>query len=102
MISLTQSMKARTRRAWWVWPVVGVPTAFMYCMSTWALVKMTWGTLQQIQQNPSLPLATYMVLGISTLLIGLSLLMLVEAFLALTRSSRRPDEETLLVSPATA
>lgn len=92
----------RTRRAWWVWPVVGVPTAFMYCMSTWALVKMTWGTLQQIQQNPSLPLATYIVLGISTLLIGLSLLMLVEAFLALTRSTRRPDEETLLVSPATA
>jgi carbon starvation protein len=92
----------RTRRAWWVWPVVGLPTAFMYCMSTWALVQMTWTRWQEIQKSPTSPLATYLVLGISCLLIGLSLLMLVEAFLALTRSSRRPDEETLLVSPATA
>ena len=30
-----------TRHAWWVWLVTGVPTAFMYIMSTWALVSMT-------------------------------------------------------------
>ncbi|MCA9283663.1 MAG: hypothetical protein KDA22_00505 [Phycisphaerales bacterium] len=27
----------RTRRAWWVWPVVGLPTLLMYVMSAWAL-----------------------------------------------------------------
>ena len=31
----------RTRRSRWVWFVTGVPTVFMYTMSTWALVKMT-------------------------------------------------------------
>jgi carbon starvation protein len=31
----------RTRGAWWVWLVTGVPTVFMYVMSTWALVTMT-------------------------------------------------------------
>ncbi|MDX1946706.1 MAG: carbon starvation CstA family protein [Pirellulaceae bacterium] len=31
----------RTRRAWWVWLVTGVPTVWMYTMSTWALVAMT-------------------------------------------------------------
>lgn len=32
----------RTRRAPWVWLVVGLPTALMYTMSTWALFAMTW------------------------------------------------------------
>jgi carbon starvation protein len=31
----------RTRREAWVWVVTGVPTAFMYAMSTWALVTLT-------------------------------------------------------------
>jgi len=31
----------RTRRAAWVWLVTGLPTAFMYAMSTWALATMT-------------------------------------------------------------
>lgn len=31
----------RTRRAAWVWLVTGLPTVFMYTMSTWALVSMT-------------------------------------------------------------
>jgi carbon starvation protein len=31
----------RTRGAWWVWLVAGVPTVFMYVMSTWALLTMT-------------------------------------------------------------
>lgn len=32
----------RTRRAWWVWIVTGLPTVWMYVMSTWALVTMTF------------------------------------------------------------
>ena len=31
----------RTRREAWVWIVTGLPTAFMYTMSTWALATMT-------------------------------------------------------------
>jgi carbon starvation protein len=31
----------RTRRAAWVWLVTGLPTLWMYVMSTWALVDMT-------------------------------------------------------------
>jgi carbon starvation protein len=31
----------RTRRETWVWLVTGLPTAFMYVMSTWALVTLT-------------------------------------------------------------
>ena len=31
----------RTRREAWVWVVTGLPTAFMYVMSTWALATMT-------------------------------------------------------------
>lgn len=31
----------RTRRAVWVWFVMGLPTVFMYAMSTWALATMT-------------------------------------------------------------
>jgi carbon starvation protein len=27
----------RTRRAWWVWPVAGLPAAWMYVVSMWAL-----------------------------------------------------------------
>lgn len=32
----------RTRRAAWVWLVTGLPTVWMYTMSTWALVRLTW------------------------------------------------------------
>ena len=32
----------RTRRTSLVWFITGIPTVFMYTMSTWALVKMTW------------------------------------------------------------
>ncbi|WP_254513701.1 carbon starvation CstA family protein [Anatilimnocola floriformis] len=32
----------QTRRAWWVWVVTGIPTVWMYTMSTWALTALTW------------------------------------------------------------
>jgi carbon starvation protein len=32
----------RSRRAWWVWPVVALPAAWMYAMSTWALALLTF------------------------------------------------------------
>lgn len=31
----------QTRRAWWVWIVTGIPTVWMYTMSSWALMALT-------------------------------------------------------------
>jgi carbon starvation protein len=31
----------RSRRAWWVWLVTGLPMVWMYTMSTWALFRLT-------------------------------------------------------------
>src|SRR5690606_5785561 len=31
----------RTRQAWWVWFVTGIPTVWMYTMSAWALIELT-------------------------------------------------------------
>jgi carbon starvation protein len=32
----------KTRRAWWVWPLVGLPMAWMYAMSNMALFSLTY------------------------------------------------------------
>ena len=73
----------RTRRAVWVLLVTGIPTVFMYVMSTWALVRMILTNIEQIQA-PNPQSITYVLLAISTLLVVLALAMLVEAVLALT------------------
>jgi carbon starvation protein len=86
----------RTRRAWWVWLVTGVPTAWMYVMSTWALVSMTGAAVRAGGwSNP--------VTWVAVLLITLAALMLIEAILALVRiggEPRRPRE--LELEPAAA
>lgn len=71
----------RTQRARWIWPVAGIPTLFMYVMSTWALgrfardgfVAATW---------PTSP-----VPYVALVLMALAALLLFEAILALTRPS---------------
>jgi carbon starvation protein len=66
----------RTRRAWWVWLVTGVPTVFMYVMSAWALATMTlpkfWGSAGWTVPRDPVP-------WIGLVLMGLAALMLVEA-----------------------
>jgi carbon starvation protein len=64
----------RTRRAWWVWPVAGLPAAWMYVMSVWALVRIVYGNFagKGISLDP--------VPWVAGLLVGLAVLMLVEAF----------------------
>jgi carbon starvation protein len=89
----------RTRREIWVLFVVGLPTVFMYTMSTWALGRMIYGYVQQIRTSPSRPQTTYILLGISALLLALALAMLVEAAIALTR---RPDSRSRPDSTAAA
>jgi carbon starvation protein len=83
----------RTRRAIWVLLVAGLPTVWMYSMSTWALVRMISTNIQQIQ-DPKVQPITYVLLTISTLLVILAMAMLVEAVLALTsfdKNRSRPN-----------
>jgi carbon starvation protein len=62
----------RTQRARWVWLVTGVPTAWMYVMSVWALgIMIRDGFAQRVAGDP--------VPWVGLVLIALALLMLVEA-----------------------
>jgi len=92
----------RTRRAWWVWPVAGLPTAWMYTMSTWALVRMIVGRVQTLQPGPGY-VSNLLVIGISSLLVILAVLMLVEAIRALFPARPSTGEPTAPATvPATA
>jgi len=66
----------RTRRAAWVWLVTGLPTLFMYAMSTWALAGMT---LPRFRGGGGLTLPADPVPWAGLVLLGLALVMLVEA-----------------------
>jgi carbon starvation protein len=94
----------RTRRKVWVLFVVGIPTVFMYSMSTWALCQMISNYYKQIsallEKNEQPQQITYVLLGISTLLVVLAFAMLVEAVIALTR--RDPRNPNLAPSPSPA
>lgn len=87
----------RTYRARWVWWVMGLPTAWMYVMSTWALLRFvkggfftpTWG-LKGIPLDP-VPWA-------ALVLVALAVLLLVEA-LRVFLGPQPPQEE---LAPASA
>ncbi|HWA99724.1 MAG TPA: carbon starvation CstA family protein [Pirellulales bacterium] len=66
----------RTRGATWVWFVTGLPAAFMYAMSTWALAAMTWPHFHTADgfATPHDP-----VPWIGVVLLALAALMLIEA-----------------------
>jgi len=66
----------RTRRAAWVWLVTGLPTAFMYTMSTWALASMT---LPRFRSAAGFELPADPVPWAGLVLLVLAAVMLVEA-----------------------
>jgi carbon starvation protein len=90
----------RTRRARWIWLVTGVPTAWMYVVSVWALVGIL---IDRIRKDS---FWTDPVAWVATLLVALSVLMLVEAIRALvdrdvSPGSKLPERtETPVVQPA--
>ena len=67
----------KTRRTWWVWLVTGVPTAWMYVMSTWALISITLPKFWS--KDGKLDVPTDPVPWIGLVLLGLAALMLIEA-----------------------
>ena len=90
----------RTRRAIWVLFVTGIPTLWMYTVSTWALMGMILGYIEQLKK-PNPQSITYVLLGISSLLVVLALAMAVEAVIALTKRDRG-DTQTGIPEPALA
>jgi len=70
----------RTRRAAWVWLVTGLPTLFMYTMSTWALAMMT---LPNFRGADGLVLPADPVPWAGLVLLALAAVMLVEAVRAI-------------------
>jgi carbon starvation protein len=83
----------RTRRAWWVWLVTGVPTAWMYAVST-------WGLLGTIRAKFAGGVTTDPVAWVAVVLVVLAALMLVEAALALFGTGTTPRRPGRL-EPAT-
>jgi carbon starvation protein len=67
----------RTRRAMWVWIVTGIPTAFMYVMSMWALGLNIWDKWEAV--DATMNWAVGLNLAVTLMLVGLALLMAVEA-----------------------
>lgn len=83
----------RTRRALWVLPVTGLPTVFMYIMSTWALVSIIRGKWSSGINADPIP-------WIASVLVLLAIMMLVEAiriFMA-TVPPRGPAPESVPAS----
>ena len=70
----------RTRREAWVWMVTGLPTAFMYAMSTWALVTLT---LPKFRGSDGWTVPADPVPWAGLVLLVLAAVMLVEAIRAL-------------------
>jgi len=88
----------RTYKARWVWFVTGLPTIWMYVMSTWALCLMT---LPRFHINGSLSAPADPVPWIGLVLIVLSLMMLIEAIRILL-SLGTPPAAKLEALPAAA
>jgi carbon starvation protein len=73
----------RTRRAWWVWLVTGVPTVWMYAVSIWGLVRL-------IETKFAGGLTADPVAWVAVVLVVLAGLMLIEAAIALFGSRVEP------------
>ncbi len=90
----------RTRRETWVWVVTGIPTVWMYVMSTWALGRMIVARWSAPINVPEARLSNAIVLSISVLLVVLATLMLIEAIIALMPRRPAGGETNPLLVPA--
>jgi carbon starvation protein len=87
----------RTRRAAWVWVVTGVPTAFMYVMSTWALVRLTW---PGFVNDGAFRLPADPVAWAGVTLLAMSVVMLAEAIRIILSLRTPPAKMREAVQPA--
>jgi carbon starvation protein len=88
----------RTRRARWVWFVTGIPTVWMYTMSTWALLAMTVPKFRT--SDGELVMPTDPVAWAGVVLVTLAALMLIEAIRIILGSGTPPrSQEALAAQP---
>jgi carbon starvation protein len=88
----------KTRRVWWIWLVTGIPMAFMYVMSIWALVAMS---LKDFRTAEGWTMPADPVPWVGLILIGLAALMLIEAVRVLTTmNSTTPPTATAVPAAA--
>ncbi len=83
----------KTRRAFWVWLVTGVPLIWMYVMSTWALLSI----INAHRLNERLWTA---VPCVAIVLVVLAAIMLIEAIRIIIESFRRPESPEPLYASA--
>jgi carbon starvation protein len=84
----------RTYRARWVWIVAGVPAAFMYVMSTWALLRFIASGFAPFARSRDLAdLPANPVAWVAIVLVALAAILLVEAVAAFMkpRGPARPE-----------
>lgn len=75
----------RTYRAKWVWLVTGLPTIWMYVMSVWALTSMVVRAFMGGSYLNPVP-------WVALVLVGLAVLMLLEALRVFTRTRSAPPQ----------
>ncbi len=80
----------RTRRETWVWFVTGLPCVWMYAMSSWALVAMTYPKFVDPTTGGFIT-PTDPVPWIGVVLLTLAALMLIEAYIALRGDKQTPS-----------
>jgi carbon starvation protein len=90
----------RTYKAPWVWLVTGLPTAWMYVMSTWALCLMTLPKFRSTTGGLSMPADPVPWIGL--VLIILAALMLLEAIRILLTLGSPPSPTVEPAVPAAA
>ncbi|RLS35663.1 MAG: carbon starvation protein A [Planctomycetota bacterium] len=86
----------RTRREVWVWYVTGLPTLFMYVMSTWALASMT---LPKFQSETGWVFPADPVPWAGVVLLVLAGVMLVEAIRAIAGTGGPPSSVATVSLP---
>jgi carbon starvation protein len=87
----------RTRRAWWVLVVTGIPCVWMYIMSAWALIVLTWPKFM-VEGKLTMPADPVPWAGL--VLMILAAVMLVEAVRVVMSLGGPPSQPKL--EPATA
>jgi len=90
----------RTYRAKWVWLVAGLPTVVMYTMSTWALLRFIRDGFRGFVESRAMgDLPGSPVPWVALVLVGLAVLLLVEAILVFV-GPHKPSAHAPKIAPA--
>jgi carbon starvation protein len=92
----------RTYRAKWVWPLLGLPTVFMYIMSGWSLLRFIEEGFVRVDAAGAreLVLPSNPVPWVALVLIGLAGLLLIEALLVFVNPPPPPEQQGVIVATA--